>query len=187
MATATPENAGGGGDQAGGGQDPIATSAAQAPAAQQPAQSIPTLQRPGEYALKQGEWPICIARRFDVNLNDLFSLNGLTMEFAPAAGAVLKLPSGGNWNSAAHGSRAWHDGDSYTVKSGDTLVSIACWFGDVSPEAILAANGLSGPGDIKSGVTLKILKPINRFIPRRGTKYRGIFYPASGQGNSTST
>ena len=51
---------------------------------------IPTLDRPSTYTLQKGEWPICIARRYDVNLNDLFNLNGLNMESRPAMGAVLK-------------------------------------------------------------------------------------------------
>jgi LysM repeat protein len=155
VATNTPE-APAGGEQAGGGVEPTATTAPAAAQAQPAAQTIPTLERPATYALQPGEWPICIARRFDVNLSDLFSLNGLTMDSKPAAGAVLKLPSGGNWNSAAHGSRAWHEGSSYTVKAGDTVYTIACYFGDVSPQAILAANNLGGPGDIKSGMALKI-------------------------------
>ncbi|MBN1370708.1 MAG: LysM peptidoglycan-binding domain-containing protein [Anaerolineaceae bacterium] len=159
VATATPEGPGGGGDQAGGGVEPTATSAVQAEQQQvqqaQAARPIPTLERPSTYTLQKGEWPICIARRYDVNLSDLFSLNGMNMESRPAVGTVLKMPTGGNWNSA-HGSRALHEGSSYTVASGDTVYTIACYFGDVSPEAILAANGLGGPGDVKAGMKLTI-------------------------------
>jgi hypothetical protein len=42
------------------------------------------------------------------------------------------------------------------VNSGDTVYTIACYFGDVSPEGILAANGLAKAADIKAGMTLKI-------------------------------
>ncbi len=159
VATATPEGPGGGGDQAGGGIAPTEAQAVQPQQEQaqqqQAAQPIPTLERPSTYTLQKGEWPICIARRYDVNLSDLFSLNGLNMESRPAVGTVLKMPSGGNWNSA-HGSRALHEGSSYTVASGDTVYTIACYFGDVSPEGILAANGLGSPADVKAGMTLKI-------------------------------
>jgi LysM repeat protein len=42
------------------------------------------------------------------------------------------------------------------VQSGDTLNKIACGFGDVDPNAILAANGMSSAGDIQSGNTIDI-------------------------------
>lgn len=120
------------------------------------AQAIPTLSRPSTYTLQKGEWPICIARRYDLNLNSLFSLNGLNMNSRPQVGAVLKIPSTGNWDSSAHGSRALRSHTDYKVQAGDSVYTIACYFGDVSPEGILAANGLGGAGDVKAGMTLKI-------------------------------
>lgn len=165
IVTATPQppagndqqqGGGGGGDsQSGGGQ----TQPTQPPANNnnvQPTRPIPATTRPDSYTLQSGEWPICIARRFDVNLSDLLSANGMTMNSRPGAGTTLKIPSGGSWNSSAHGARAWHTGSTYKVAGGDNLYSIACYFGDKSPEAILAANGLNSAADVKTGMTLNI-------------------------------
>ena len=55
---AAPEGPGGGGDQAGGGVDPPATSAVQArsskPSRRMPLRPIPTLERPSAYTLTKG-------------------------------------------------------------------------------------------------------------------------------------
>lgn len=118
--------------------------------------TIPTLTRPDSYTIQKGEWPICIARRYDLNLSSLLSLNGMNMNSQVQVGAVLKIPSSGNWDSSAHGARSLRSHSDYTVKAGDTANTIACYYGDVSPEGIFAANGLGGNGDIKAGMTLKI-------------------------------
>ncbi|MBI4926242.1 MAG: LysM peptidoglycan-binding domain-containing protein [Anaerolineae bacterium] len=151
--TETPaEQAGGGqtttgGDQAGqGGQDTTTNQA----------RPIPTLERPSTYTLQKGEWPICIARRYDLNLNSFFSANGLNMNSRPQIGTVLKIPASGNWDSASHGNRELRPGADYKVGAGDSVYTIACYFGDVSPEAILAANGLGSAADVRAGMTLKI-------------------------------
>jgi LysM repeat protein len=44
----------------------------------------------------------------------------------------------------------------YTVKSSDTIYTIACQFGDVSPDMIAAQNGLSSPYTLTAGQTLRI-------------------------------
>jgi LysM repeat protein len=118
--------------------------------------AIPTLTRPATYTLQKGEWPICIARRYNLDLATLFSANGLTMDSRPATGAVLKIPSSGTWSTASYGARALHTHANYKVVSGDTVYTIACYFGDVSPEGILAANSLKNGSDIKTGATLAI-------------------------------
>lgn len=146
----------------------VATSAAtKAPSAPQPTKksssnssgggvSIPPITRPDSYSLQKGEWPICIARRFDLNLNTFFAANGLTMDSRPGVGTNLKIPSSGNWSSS-FGSRSLKTHPTtYTVAAGDTVYTIACRYGDVSPEQILAANGLSSAGDIHSGMKLDI-------------------------------
>ena len=134
------------------------TAATKAPAAAATSApvSIPTLARPSTYTLQKGEWPICIARRYDLDLASLFAANGFTMDSRPATGAVMKIPSTGNWSTSAYGARALHAHASYAVNSNDTVYTIACYFGDVSPEGILAANGLKNASDVKSGMTLKI-------------------------------
>lgn len=95
---------------------------------------------PASYTLEQGEFPFCIARRFNVNLAELLSLNGLTTNSFFYAGQVLQIPQTGN---PFEGTRALHDHPTtYKIQSGDTLNIIACYFGDVSPDMIYRQNDL---------------------------------------------
>ena len=116
--------------------------------------AIPTLERPSTYTLQKGEWPICIARRYNLDVGSLLAANNLSMNSQPAAGTVLAIPSSGTWSS---GSRALLDHPTdYTTQSGDTIYSVACDFGDVSPEAIIAANSLQSPYTLTVGQSLRI-------------------------------
>jgi len=109
---------------------------------------------PKTYTLKKGEHPFCIARRFNVNPNEMLTLSGLSGGGVYSAGTVLKIPqSGGSFP----GKRALKSHPTtYTVVSGDTIFSIACLFGDVDPDAILYANNLKSPNDISPGDELQI-------------------------------
>ena len=111
---------------------------------------------PETWALQAGEWPICIARRYNLDVGDFLSLNGMSMESRPAAGTVVKLPANSSW-SANYGSPALvaHP-TTHTVVAGQTLYSIACKYGDVDPNDIIAANGLSEPVVLASGDVLNI-------------------------------
>jgi len=96
---------------------------------------------PASYSLEQGEYPFCIARRFNVNTAELLTLNGLTTDSFFYAGQVLKIPQTGN---PFDGTRSLHDHPAfYKIQAGDTLNTIACYFGDVSPDMIALQNGLS--------------------------------------------
>ena len=113
-------------------------------------------ERPESYTLVKGEWPICIARRFDLDINTFFSQNGLAMDSRPAVGTVLQIPADGTWG-ANFGDRSYHSHpDNYVVMAGDTLNTIACYYGDVSPEQIAAKNGLEEPYVITAGQELQI-------------------------------
>ncbi len=137
-----------GAGQAGGGQGPTATTA--------PAVNTPVVTPPSSYTLQQGEWPICIARRYGLDLGTFFSQNGLNMNSRPAAGTVLKIPTGSSWNTA-YGPRSLKaHPTTVSVGAGDTVYSIACAFGDVTPEAIWAVNGLATGSSVKAGTQLKI-------------------------------
>jgi len=141
----------------------IATETPQAeaqPAQEQPAAAqvinTPVIERPGTYSLQKGEWPICIARRYNLDIPSFFAANGLNMNSKPAAGTTLKIPSSGSWN-ANYGARALRQHPTtYTVASGDTVYTIACHFGDVDPASILAVNGFANASDVKTGQTIKI-------------------------------
>ena len=108
---------------------------------------------PDQYTLKKGEFPWCLARRFNVDVTTLMNVNGLSGSYYEP-GKVLTIPKDakayqGNRTLNAHPS-------TYTVKSGDTLYSIACYFGDVWPEQIAAQNAMSLGDTLTSGTQLNI-------------------------------
>jgi len=124
------------------------------PTATLPAVVLPTLSRPATYTIQNGEWPICIARRYNLDLNSLLEANNLNMNSSPDPGTVLIIPSSGTWSSGERALKA-HPA-SYTVGSGDTINSIACEYGDVDPLAIAAANGIASPYTLNIGSVINI-------------------------------
>jgi LysM repeat protein len=108
---------------------------------------------PTTYTLQQGEYPFCIARRFDVNQAELLEINGLAMDTLVGPGTELEIPQTGN---PFDGDRSLHDHPStYIVDEGDTLGSIACYYGDISPELISLQNNLSSD-EVDPGTELVI-------------------------------
>jgi LysM repeat protein len=109
--------------------------------------------RPATYTLQNGEFPYCIARRFNVNPDDLLTLNGLVENQTLQPGQVLKIPQTGTFP----GTRALHPHPTtYTVIVDDTIYKIACYFGDLDPTSIAAANGLALSTPLTTGRTLNI-------------------------------
>lgn len=128
-----------------------------APATEAPAvvQLVPTQgPLPTSYTLQKGEHPFCIARRFNVDQYELLSINGLGTSSTVQAGDTLKIPQSGK-HFVSERSLKTHPAQ-YTVKSGDTIYTIACAFGDVSPDMIALANNLSSPYTLSSGQILNI-------------------------------
>jgi LysM repeat protein len=116
--------------------------------------AIPAGVRPASYTLQDGEFPYCIARRFNVDPDALLSASGLTSPDLYYPGLTLTIPQSG----AFPGSRmlATHP-TTYTVSSGDqTIYGIACIYGDLDPSAIASANGISASADLTAGQALKI-------------------------------
>lgn len=112
--------------------------------------SIPTT-----YTLQMGEFPYCIARRFNVNPDELLQLNGLSSGMIYQPGLQLRIPQSGN---PFPGERALKPHPTtYTVTKADmTIYAVACEFGDVFPEAIAAANNLSLSAKLTLGQVLDI-------------------------------
>ena len=139
-ATATPASA-----------VPAATTPPQADAPEiKPTEGNP----PATYTLQKGEFPFCIARRFNVNQTEMLALNGLTLDSKPGVGFTLRIPQTGNPFVT---NRALKDHPTtYTVGSGETVYTIACKFGDVSPDMIALANDLNSSYSISSGQKLNI-------------------------------
>ncbi len=111
--------------------------------------------KPASYALQQGEFPYCVARRFNVNPDELLSLNGLADGQTYYPGLTLKIPQTGNPFPA---DRALHPHPTtYTVSSSEqTVYGVACIYGDVDPAAIAAANGISVNATLTAGQQLSI-------------------------------
>jgi len=108
---------------------------------------------PATYILQEGEYPFCIARRFNVNQGELLALNNLAVDELLSPGTELKIPQTG---TPFEGTRALHDHPTtYIVDPGETLNSIACYFGDVSPELIALQNNLSS-NEVSAGTELVI-------------------------------
>lgn len=106
--------------------------------------SLPVGVRPPEYTLRPGEFPFCIARRFDVDPEELLRINGLSSGEIFYANRTLRIPQSGRFP----GNRALNahtPGMTYTVPSSNqTIYTVACHFGDVDPGAIASANNLQG-------------------------------------------
>jgi hypothetical protein len=113
--------------------------------------------RPATYTLQRGEFPYCIARRFNVAPSELMALNGLTAAQSRALqpGLVLQIPQTGN---PFPGTRALQPHPTtYTVQSStETIYAVACKFGDVDPVNIANQNGLVAPYTLTFGQVLNI-------------------------------
>ena len=135
---------------------PLATSQAVptlAPGAVLPSASLPL---PAKYTLQRGEFPYCIARRYNVNPYELMRLNSFSFRQFFYAGQVVWLPQTGNpWPVE----RALHAHTStYTVQSNrETFYSVACYFGDIDPAALAQANGMDVGAKLQKGQVLTLV------------------------------
>jgi LysM repeat protein len=109
---------------------------------------------PTNYVLQTKEFPYCIARRFNVDPGELLRLNGLSSYSVYYAGMNLRIPQSGR---PFPGNRSlMPHPDTYIVRAGDTIYSIACMYGDADPNAIALANGLTPPYRMTPGQSLYI-------------------------------
>ncbi len=109
---------------------------------------------PGSYTLQKGEFPYCIARRFNVNPGELLNINGLSGNSTTYPGMRLSIPQTGH--TFPDGRDLHNHPADYTVKSGDSIYTIACYYGDVDPLVIADVNGLNAPYSLSSGQVLQI-------------------------------
>jgi LysM repeat protein len=124
--------------------------------AQEPALiTIATDTPPETHTLQRGEYPYCIARRFDVHPGELLALNGMSNRDTFLAGTVLRIPQTGR---PFPGERMQKTHPAvYTVSRPDeTIYTIACGFGDVEPLAIAEANDLPLDAGLSVGQQLMI-------------------------------
>lgn len=130
--------------------------------------STPVGQRPKTYTIKRGDTISAIAARYGLSTSSLLALNKLKSTSIIYPGQVIKL-SGSSISITPVSQVDPIDPPStppvstpapvidnrYTIRSGDTVTSIAARFG-VTVDAILAANGLSRSSIIYAGRTLVI-------------------------------
>lgn len=108
---------------------------------------------PEKYTLHEGEFPWCLARRFNINPTTLMNYNGLAGADYKV-GQVLSIPP----NPGVFGEERMltkHPAK-YTVLANETFFSIACKYGDVWPEEIAAANNLKITDKLTAGDTIRI-------------------------------
>jgi LysM repeat protein len=111
--------------------------------------------RPVTYSLQRGEYPYCIARRFNVDPGELLVLNGLSNRQTFYAGTILQIPQTGDPYPGQR-MQMVHPA-TYTVSRADeTMYTIACQFGDADPAAIAEANNLSVDSALYAGQQLNI-------------------------------
>ncbi len=117
--------------------------------------AVPPGTRPATYILQKGEWPWCIARRFNVDPNELLRLSGLTTAQANSlmVGTALTIPQSGSFPAARNLAPR---PATHVVASGETIYSIACKFGDIDPATIASANGISVSATLTVGQQLQI-------------------------------
>jgi LysM repeat protein len=119
------------------------------------ATAIPAGSNPGSYTLQEGEFVYCIARRFNVDPDEILALNGLADSQTIYAGLALKLPQTGH---PFPGNRMLRNHPAtYTVATtGETVYSVACTFGDADPAKIAQNNNISVSTALTAGQTLNI-------------------------------
>jgi len=115
--------------------------------------------RPATYTLQSGEYPYCIARRFNVDPGELLSLSGLSSGQGNylSPGTVLTIPQTGHPFPGERSLRS-HPA-TFTVGStsdAQTIYAVACYYGDVDPAAIANANGISLGSTLSTGQQLSI-------------------------------
>lgn len=114
--------------------------------------SVASAQSGGVHVVRSGETLASIARAYGVSTTALANVNGITNPDRIRVGQRLTIPTGGAAKPAASSGSAAR---TYTVRSGDTLNSIAARLG-VSTAALAAANGISNPNRIYPGMTLRV-------------------------------
>lgn len=108
------------------------------PSVTQPAPTV-TVNRPASYTLQKGEFPYCIARRFNIDPAELLSLNGLASGDIYYPNLTLTIPQSGKPFPGTRALRS-HPGTFTVVDASTTLYGIACEYGDVDPASLVQAN-----------------------------------------------
>lgn len=110
---------------------------------------------PTEHVVQEGENLTIIARQYDVSVQDLLLVNGLSEDDIIRPGQRLTIPGETGDAVAA----------AYTVQVGDTLASLALRF-NTTPGEIAGPNHLVSPHSLYAGQTLSIVSKTGSAEPR---------------------
>jgi LysM repeat protein len=113
---------------------------------------------PATYTIHEGENLYCLARRFNIDPIALLDFNQKTSDYKASTGDVLKIPvTDKKWTVGPQALQPHTPNMSYLVKSGDTIYTVGCYFGDVDPNAIVLANNLQPPDyTLTTGKSIRI-------------------------------
>jgi LysM repeat protein len=107
--------------------------------------------RSGSYTVRSGDTLSGIAVRFGVSVGSIVHQNNLSSAQLVVAGTRLRVGRGGGTQPAA---QVGASGD-YTVRTGDTLSSIAARFG-TNAQALARANRIGNPNVVIVGTRLRV-------------------------------
>ena len=117
----------------------------------------------GGYTVQPGDTMLQIAGRYGVDVGSLAAANGLAWDAWLYTGQYLNIPGGGSSTAGATTT------GSYTVQRGDTLFSIATYFG-TTVAALQTANGLTNANFVYTGQQLTIPGQTNTpYVPQTPT------------------
>jgi LysM repeat protein len=135
---------------AAGQETPVSTPTVAGPPTTLPAAPTSTPGVPKTYKIHDGETIWCLGRRFDIDPNDIIAANHGVEDVYPDD--VVNIPQNGD---PFPGERALHPHTpnmSHTVQApNDTIYKIGCYYGDVDPNRIIAANNLKDPYTLTPG------------------------------------
>jgi LysM repeat protein len=116
---------------------------------------LPPGARPSSYTLQKGEFPYCIARRYDINPNELLALNGITNGQIFMPGLTIRIPQTASPFPAPRALQT-HPATYTVASSEETVYGVACKYGDVDPALLAQQNGISVTAVLTVGQQLKI-------------------------------
>ena len=111
------------------------------------------------YTVKSGDNLSAIASKYNMTVNALATLNGISNPNLIYPGQTLRVADSGKGDSVSNNATAPiannASNTTYTIKSGDTLSGIASRYG-TSVSALASLNGISNPNWIYPGQVIKV-------------------------------
>lgn len=135
------------------------------------------------YTVRAGDTLIGIATRFNTTTDAILLANGLKNPDQLAAGQQLKIPSALPTLPATTPTPPGAGSQTYTVRAGDTLGSIATRFG-LTADDLAAANGLKNQNTIAVGQVLIIPTRGPTPTPTKGPQGLELVPPVPAQGQT---